>query len=187
MKFTATLQILILSLLSSVTAQQWAITGMVSTTPCLDTAESYLIALRWLQIFQTDVNGTGTGAALVSSTLAKNFTYYDEGASFGKVGPVYESAKEVETAVSGFVFWRREEYVSREYMLMSVQVWIQWITGHPCPVFDFDNIRIMRYCGCKMAERFRQCEVEGSVSETLFQSSLNHANRECFCSTVDVG
>lgn len=103
MKLAASIQFLCLALLSSVAAQQWMISAMATTTPCLDTAESYLIALRWLQIFQTDVNGTGTGAALVPSTLAKNFTYYDEGASFGQTVAQYNSSSQVEDAVSGFV------------------------------------------------------------------------------------
>lgn len=98
-----TLLCLLLGLVATTEAQQWSITGMATTTPCLDTAEAYLIALRWLQIFQTDTKGAGTGAAIVSSTLSPNFTYYDEGASFGKVGPVYSNASAVESSVSGLV------------------------------------------------------------------------------------
>lgn len=80
---------------------QWTISGAVTTKPCLDQAEAYLIALRWLQIFQTNSKGEGTGAALVSSTLASNFSYFDEGASFGDSAAVYSSAAEVEESVSG--------------------------------------------------------------------------------------
>jgi hypothetical protein len=82
-------------------AQQWSISGMATTTPCLDSAEAYLIALRWLYIFQTNKKGAGTGAGLVSTTLATNFTYYDEGASFGNSSAVYVGASAVEEAVSG--------------------------------------------------------------------------------------
>jgi hypothetical protein len=113
----------LLSLFACTSAQQWSISGTATTTPCLDSAEAYLIALRWLYIFQTDSKGAGTGAALVSTSLATNFTYaqvealnvlhqiytyrlsstsyYDEGASFGKPGAVYHNASEVEESVSG--------------------------------------------------------------------------------------
>ncbi|KPI36250.1 uncharacterized protein AB675_7357 [Cyphellophora attinorum] len=72
-----------------------------SSTPCLSPGESYNIALRWLQIFQTNENGTGTGSAIVASTLTSNFTYYDEGASFGNATAVYDSAGAVYNSVSG--------------------------------------------------------------------------------------
>ena len=113
---------LLLGLVSSIAAQQWMITGTATTTPCLDTAESYLIALRWLQIFQTDTKGAGTGAAIVSSTLAPNFTYFDEGASFGKVGAVYSNASQVETSVSGLVP-AEGDAITCELLTMD-QVWL---------------------------------------------------------------
>jgi hypothetical protein len=55
---------------------------------CISTGEAANLALRWLQIFQTDGQGAGIGAALIPSTIALNFTYYDEGASFGEPGPL---------------------------------------------------------------------------------------------------
>jgi len=60
-----------------------------------------LISRRWLSIFQTTSNGAGTGAALVESTLAPNFTYYDQGSTFGDPTPVYSNASAVEASVSG--------------------------------------------------------------------------------------
>lgn len=51
-----------------------AATAAPQQQPCLSTGEAYNIALRWLQIFQTDLNGTGTGAVIVPSTLTSNFT-----------------------------------------------------------------------------------------------------------------
>ena len=102
-----------------ITAQS---TSTASSTPCLSPGESYNIALRWLQIFQTNENGTGTGSAIIDSTLAPNLTvsllfhicrcllpkthtnprqYYDEGASFGNATPVYDSSAAVYSSVSG--------------------------------------------------------------------------------------
>ena len=102
-----------------------------SAPPCLSYGEAYNIALRWLQIFQTDLNGTGTGSAIIPSTLASNITvshplaivllcrfsniineamarsltiiiqYYDEGATFGKPDPVYNSSQAVTESVTG--------------------------------------------------------------------------------------
>ncbi|RMZ91639.1 hypothetical protein DV736_g1134, partial [Chaetothyriales sp. CBS 134916] len=77
-----------------------------ASTPCLSSGEAYNIALRWLQIFQTDAKGVGTGSAIIPSTLAKNFTvglpaYYDEGASFGDPSPVYKSSDDVLQSVTG--------------------------------------------------------------------------------------
>lgn len=72
-----------------------------STTQCLIPAEGRNIASRWFQIFETNVNGTGLGAAIVQSTLTSNFTYYDEGASMGDPAPVYTSSKDVYDSVSG--------------------------------------------------------------------------------------
>ena len=93
---------LILALLCTITAaQQYTFSGDISLPPCLCSAEAYLISLRWLQIFQTNAKGIGTGAAIVPSTLSPNFTYFDEGASFGKPGPYYTSADEVMETVSG--------------------------------------------------------------------------------------
>lgn len=82
-------------------AQQYTFTGSAGTVPCLGEAESYLIALRWLQIFQTDTKGAGIGGAIIDSTIAPNFTYYDEGASFGKSKPVYDGKASLVTAISG--------------------------------------------------------------------------------------
>lgn len=84
-----------------VTAQSYFITAEANMPPCLIPAEARNIASRWFQIFQTDTNGTGTGAAIVESTLATNFTYYDEGASFGDPAPLYNSSQEVFESVSG--------------------------------------------------------------------------------------
>lgn len=89
-------------LLSAATkAQQWDLSAMVNQPPCLNPAEAHLISLRWLQIFQTNSKGAGTGAALVQTTLASNFTYYDEGSTFGNPAPVYNSSAAVEESVSG--------------------------------------------------------------------------------------
>lgn len=59
---------------SLILAQGATICYPTSDPPCLGSAEAYLISLRWLQIFQTNENGTGTGSALVASTLSDNFT-----------------------------------------------------------------------------------------------------------------
>lgn len=90
-----------LSVTNLASAQTYFITAEANNPPCLVPAEARNIASRWFQIFQTDANGTGTGAAIVESTLAPNFTYYDEGASFGNPGAVYNSSQEVYDSVSG--------------------------------------------------------------------------------------
>ena len=89
------------ALLSGSAAQQYTFTGSAGTIPCLGEAESYLIALRWLQIFQTDAKGAGIGGAIIDSTIAPNFTYYDEGASFGKSKPVYKGKASLVKSISG--------------------------------------------------------------------------------------
>lgn len=91
---------LLVSLLPGATAQ-WFFSGTLDQPPCLDQAEAYLISRRWLSIFQTDNKGAGIGAALVETTLASNFTYYDEGSTFGDPSPVYNSSAAVEESVSG--------------------------------------------------------------------------------------
>lgn len=88
-------------LLTVATAQSYFITAEANNPPCLVPAEGKNIASRWFQIFQTDANGTGTGAAIVESTLSTNFNYYDEGASFGDPAPLYNSSQEVFDSVSG--------------------------------------------------------------------------------------
>ncbi|SMQ49320.1 unnamed protein product [Zymoseptoria tritici ST99CH_3D7] len=50
-------------------------TSPTATEPCLSQPEAANIALRWFSIFQTDGNGTGTGAALVNSTLSPDFQW----------------------------------------------------------------------------------------------------------------
>lgn len=90
-----------LSVTNLASAQTYFITAEANNPPCLVPAEARNIASRWFQIFQTDASGTGTGAAIVESTLAPNFTYYDEGASFGNPGAVYNSSQEVYDSVSG--------------------------------------------------------------------------------------
>lgn len=87
--------------LGVVTAQSYVVTAEANNLPCLVPAEGKNIASRWFQIFQTDANGTGTGAAIVESTLSTNFTYYDEGASFGDPAALYNSSQEVFDSVSG--------------------------------------------------------------------------------------
>ncbi|EME80611.1 uncharacterized protein MYCFIDRAFT_177542 [Pseudocercospora fijiensis CIRAD86] len=72
-----------------------------SSCPCLNSPEASNIALRWLQIFQTDSLGNGTGFALIDSTISENFTYYDEGASFGDPAPVYPNKAALENSISG--------------------------------------------------------------------------------------
>jgi hypothetical protein len=92
----------LLVILSGCAAQQYIFTGSASTgPPCLADAEAYNIALRWLQIFQTDAKGAGTGAAIIDSTIAPNFTYYDEGASLGKSAPVYDGKASLVKSISG--------------------------------------------------------------------------------------
>lgn len=91
----------ILSIIPTTLAQSYLFTAELNSPPCLIPAEARNIASRWFQIFQTDANGTGTGAALVESTLSPNFTYFDEGASFGDPAAVYNSSQEVYDSVSG--------------------------------------------------------------------------------------
>lgn len=71
------------------------------TGPCLSHPEASNIALRWFTIFETSPSGTGTGAALVNNTLAPNFTYTDEGATFGDPSPLYANRSAVYESVSG--------------------------------------------------------------------------------------
>lgn len=82
-------------------AQSYLFSANIESPPCLVPAEGRNIASRWFQIFQTDADGAGTGAAIVESTLAPNFTYYDEGASFGDPAAVYNSSRAVYDSVSG--------------------------------------------------------------------------------------
>lgn len=98
---TSTLRFLVTLIFSLASAQSYFINAEANTLPCLIPAEGKNIASRWFQIFQTDINGTGTGAAIVESTLATNFTYYDEGASFGDPAPLYNSSQQVFESVSG--------------------------------------------------------------------------------------
>lgn len=116
---------LLLSLYTHHTAAQTASNDSSSSSPCLAPGEAYNIAERWLSIFQTDINGTGTGSALVPSTLTDNFTvsytsvrpppktssislthafqkqYYDLGATFNDPTPIYNSSAAVLTSVTG--------------------------------------------------------------------------------------
>ena len=101
MQPTRIIAVALLALLSGSAAQQYTFTGSAGTIPCLGEAESYLIALRWLQIFQTDAKGAGIGGAIIDSTIAPNFTYYDEGASFGKSKPVYKGKASLVKSISG--------------------------------------------------------------------------------------
>lgn len=82
-------------------AQSYLFSANIDNPPCLVPGEGRNIASRWFQIFQTDAQGAGTGAAIVESTLATNFTYYDEGASFGDPAAVYNSSRAVYESVSG--------------------------------------------------------------------------------------
>lgn len=88
-------------LLQGCQAQSYLFSANIDNQPCLVPAEGRNIAARWFQIFQTDSTGAGTGAAIVESTLAPNFTYYDEGASFGDPAAVYNSSSAVYDSVSG--------------------------------------------------------------------------------------
>ena len=72
----------------------------VAGNPCLSSGEATNIAIRYLTAFQTDSSGAGTGAALINNTFAANFTYYDEGASFGVFGPVYHNRKELTSVIT---------------------------------------------------------------------------------------
>ena len=72
-----------------------------SSSNCLNTAEASNIALRYVSAFETDAKGQGTGVALVPSTFAPNFTYYDEGVSFGVPGPYYHNRSELTAALEG--------------------------------------------------------------------------------------
>lgn len=69
--------------------------------PCLSPPEAANIALRWFSIFETDAKGSGIGAGLVNSTLAQNFSYTDEGATFGDPTPLYSNRSAVYDSVSG--------------------------------------------------------------------------------------
>ncbi|EGP89188.1 uncharacterized protein MYCGRDRAFT_92094 [Zymoseptoria tritici IPO323] len=76
-------------------------TSPTATKPCLSQPEAANIALRWFSIFQTDGNGTGTGAALVNSTLSPEFQYTDYGATMGEQTPLYTNRSAVYESVSG--------------------------------------------------------------------------------------
>ncbi|KAF2215697.1 hypothetical protein CERZMDRAFT_94096 [Cercospora zeae-maydis SCOH1-5] len=76
------------------------ITSPTATEPCLSEPEAANIARRWFSIFQTDAQGNGTGAALVDVTLAPEFQYTDEGATFGDPAPLYTNRSAVYDAVS---------------------------------------------------------------------------------------
>ena len=69
--------------------------------PCLGPAEASNIATRWLNIFQKDSNGTSTGIGLITTLIADNFTYYDEGASFGDPAPLYTSRQALYESIAG--------------------------------------------------------------------------------------
>ncbi|KAM3425628.1 hypothetical protein BST61_g7573 [Cercospora zeina] len=75
-------------------------TSPTATEPCLSEPEAANIARRWFSIFQTDAQGNGTGAALVDVTLAPNFQYTDEGATFGDPAPLYTNQTAVYDSVS---------------------------------------------------------------------------------------
>ena len=77
------------------------ISSSTASSPCLVEAEANLISLRWLQIFQTNAKGVGIGGAIIDSTIAENFTYYDEGASFGDPAPVYDGKQSLVKSISG--------------------------------------------------------------------------------------
>ena len=83
------------STLSLVNAQD-CVTG----SPCLNLAEASNLVLRYLKMFETDSSGAGTGSALVTSTVAENFTYYDEGASFGVPGALYHNRSELTSVLT---------------------------------------------------------------------------------------
>jgi hypothetical protein len=51
--------------------------------------------------FETNKQGQGTGVALIPSTFAPNFTYYDEGASIGVPGAVYHNRSELTSVLEG--------------------------------------------------------------------------------------
>ncbi|CAK1357619.1 hypothetical protein CB0940_07668 [Cercospora beticola] len=75
-------------------------TTPTATEPCLSEPEAANIARRWFSIFQTDSQGNGTGAALVDVTLAPEFEYTDEGATFGDPTPLYTNRSAVYDSVS---------------------------------------------------------------------------------------
>ena len=66
-------------LTSAAPVLQYDVSAAVSSPPCLNEAEAYLISARWLDIFETDKKGAGTGGAIVETTLAPNFTYVSSG------------------------------------------------------------------------------------------------------------
>jgi hypothetical protein len=76
-------------------------TSPTTTEPCLSQPEAANIALRCYSIFETDSNGNGTGAALVNSTLAPEFQYFDYGATMGEQTPLYTNRSAVYDSVSG--------------------------------------------------------------------------------------
>jgi hypothetical protein len=57
--------------------------------------------LRCVTAFETNKQGQGTGVALIPSTFAPNFTYYDEGASIGVPGAVYHNRSELTSVLEG--------------------------------------------------------------------------------------
>lgn len=75
--------------------------GSIQDPPCLSAQEGASFARRWLSIWETDSNAKSTGFGLINITLAENFTYFDEGASFGVPGPIWTNREEVYKIVSG--------------------------------------------------------------------------------------
>ena len=66
---------LLTALATAAPVLQYDVSAAVSSPPCLNEAEAYLISARWLDIFETNKKGKGTGGAIVETSLAPNFTY----------------------------------------------------------------------------------------------------------------
>lgn len=90
----------LLSILVAIPLALGYTTSPTATEPCLSEPEAANIARRWFSIFQTDSQGNGTGAALVDVTLAPEFQYTDEGATFGDPTPLYTNRSAVYDSVS---------------------------------------------------------------------------------------
>ncbi|KAK4609425.1 hypothetical protein CLAFUR4_14381 [Fulvia fulva] len=78
----------------------YAATMSTTDASCLLEPETASIIFRWLSIFETDMNGTSTGAELIDSSLASEFQLFDEGATFGNPAPALASREAVYETVT---------------------------------------------------------------------------------------
>lgn len=78
----------------------YAATMSTTDASCLLEPETASIIFRWLSIFETDMNGTSTGAELIDSSLASEFQLFDERATFGNPAPALASWEAVYETVT---------------------------------------------------------------------------------------